>query len=107
MKPPMADGHRGKHEEFKAFVRLNVEPFAEQWDRDQRIPDAVIAQVAQRGYLGSSLPPEYGGQGWDIVAFGLLHEALGRGSPALTGVLTVQTMVAMALLKWGTPEQKR
>jgi len=103
----MTDGHRDQHEEFKAFVRLNVEPFAEQWDRDQRIPDAVIAQVAQRGYLGPSLPPEYGGQGWDVVAFGLLNEALGRGSPALTGVLTVQTMVAMALLKWGTAEQKR
>jgi len=94
------------HEEFKAFVRLHVEPFAEQWDRDQRLPEAVIGKLAQRGYLGASLPPEYGGQGWDVVAFGLLNEALGRGSPALTGVLTVQTMVAMALLKWGTAEQK-
>jgi len=102
----MTDGHGGMHEEFKAFVRLHVEPFAEQWDRDQRLPEAVIGKLAQRGYLGASLPPEYGGQGWDVVAFGLLNEALGRGSPALTGVLTVQTMVAMALLKWGTAEQK-
>jgi len=31
---------------------------------------------------------------------------LGRGSSALTGVLTVQAMVSMALLKWGTKEQK-
>jgi alkylation response protein AidB-like acyl-CoA dehydrogenase len=107
LKPLMTDGHRGKYEEFKAFVRLNVEPFAEQWDRDQRIPDAVISKVAQCGYLGSSLPSEYGGQGGDIVTFGLLNEAFGRGSPALTGVLTVQTMVAMALLKWGSAEQKR
>jgi alkylation response protein AidB-like acyl-CoA dehydrogenase len=36
----------------------------------------------------------------------LLNEALGKGSPALTGVLTVQAMVSMALLKWGTREQK-
>ena len=87
--------------------RLNVEPFAEQWDRDQRIPDSVISKLAQSGYLGCSLPPDYGGQGWDIVTFGLLNEALGRGSSALTGVLTVQAMVSMALLKWGTTEQKR
>ena len=40
------------------------------------------------------------------VTFGLLNEALGRGSSALTGVLTVQAMVSMALLKWGTKEQK-
>jgi alkylation response protein AidB-like acyl-CoA dehydrogenase len=97
----------GTYEEFKTFVALNVAPFAEQWDRDQRIPDAVIAKVAQCGYLGCSLPREYGGQGWDVVTFGLLNEAFGKGSSALTGVLTVQAMVSLALLKWGTVEQKR
>jgi alkylation response protein AidB-like acyl-CoA dehydrogenase len=96
----------GKHEEFKRFVKLNVEPFAEQWDRDQRIPGSMISMLAERGYLGCSLPADYGGQGWDIVTFGLLNEALGRGSSSLTGVLTVQAMVSMALLKWGTEEQK-
>jgi len=36
MQQLLTDSQRGKHEEFKTFVRLNVEPFAEQWDRDQR-----------------------------------------------------------------------
>ena len=31
---------------------------------------------------------------------------MGRGSSSLTGVLTVQAMVSMALLKWGTEEQR-
>ena len=107
MQQLLTDSQKGKHEEFKTFVTLNVDPFAEQWDRDQRIPDSVIAKLAQCGYLGCSLPPDYGGQGWDIVTFGLLNEAFGRGLSALTGVLTVQAMVSMALLKWGTVEQKR
>jgi alkylation response protein AidB-like acyl-CoA dehydrogenase len=63
--------------------------------------------LAQRGYFGTSLPPDYGGQGWDAVTFGLLNEALGKGSSALTDVLTVQAMVSSVLLKWGTDEQKR
>jgi alkylation response protein AidB-like acyl-CoA dehydrogenase len=107
MRQLLTESQKGRHEEFKAFVTLNVEPFAEQWDRDQRIPDSVISKLAQRGYLGCSLPPDYGGQGWDAVTFGLLNEAVGRASSALTGVLTVQAMVSMALLKWGTVEQKR
>ena len=41
--------------------------------------------LAKSGYLGCSLPPDYGGQGWDIVTFGLLNEALGRGSSVLDG----------------------
>jgi alkylation response protein AidB-like acyl-CoA dehydrogenase len=107
MRQLLTDSQKGKHKEFKTFVALNVEPFAEQWDRDQRLPDAMLSKLAQCGYLGCSLPPDYGGKGWDIVTFGLLNEAFGRASPALTGVLTVQAMVSMALLKWGTAEQKR
>jgi len=101
-----ADWQEMRHRDFKAFVAVNVEPFAEQWDREQSIPDSTIALLAKAGYLGGSLPPQYGGQGWDAETFGLLNEALGRGSSALTGEVTVKTMVSMALLRWGTKEQK-
>jgi alkylation response protein AidB-like acyl-CoA dehydrogenase len=103
----LTEAQRGRHEEFKRFVAFDVEPCAEQWDRDQRIPDSTISKLARSGYLGCSLPPDYGGKGWDVVTFGLLNEAFGKGSSALTGVLTVQAMVSMALLKWGNAEQKR
>jgi len=105
MQSLLTEEHNSRHNSFKAFVSENVEPFAEQWDREQHIPDSVICLLAKSGYLGCSLPPEYGGQGWDTVTFGLLNEALGRGSSSLTGVLTVQTMVSKALLKWGSVEQ--
>ena len=107
MQHLLNDRQKARLAEFRDFVALNVEPFAEKWDREQKIPDAVISKLAKSGYLGPCLPTEYGGQGWDVVTFGLLNEALGRGSSSLTGVLTVQSMVSMALLKWGTEEQKR
>src|SRR5262245_28665176 len=106
MRAPLSDAHEARRSEFAAFVALDVEPFAEQWDRDQRVPEAILSKLAERGYLGGMLPPEHGGQGWDVVTFGLLNEALGKGSSALTGVLTVQAMVSMAVLKWGTAAQK-
>src|SRR5688572_6237041 len=107
MQQLLTDAQKQRHEEFKTFVRLEVEPFAAQWDREQNLPASVLAALAKRGYLGCSLPTEYGGQGWDTVTFGLLNEALGRGSSALTDVLTCQAMVSMLLLKWGTTEQRR
>jgi alkylation response protein AidB-like acyl-CoA dehydrogenase len=107
MQQLLTDTQKDKQEEFRSFVSTHVEPFVEKWDRDQRIPDSMISGLAERGYLGCSLPPEYGGSGSDIVTFGLLNEAIGKASSALTGVLTVQAMVSMALLKWGTVEQKR
>ena len=63
--------------------------------------------MADAGYLGSTLPEKFGGQGWDTVTFGLLNEAFGRGSAPLTDLLTVQAMVSMTVLKWGTAEQKK
>lgn len=107
MQHLLTDQQRTRYAAFKEFVALNVEPFADAWDSEQKLPAAVISLLAKSGYLGCSLPAAYGGQGWDIVTFGLLNEALGRGSSSLTGVLTVQSMISMALLKWGTDAQKQ
>lgn len=93
--------------EFQAFAKANVEPFARDWDRDQLVPESAIVQLAQTGYLGAIIPSEYGGRGWDMVTFGLLNEALGRSDSAYTGILTVQSMIAAALMKWGAAEQRQ
>lgn len=106
MQLQLTEVHTARHEEFKAFVAAHVEPAAGEWDREQRLPQAVLAALGERGYLGTTIAPEYGGRGWDAVTFGLLNEAVGRGSSALTGVLTVQAMVAMALQKWGSAAQR-
>ena len=106
MQQLLTELHRARHQEFKAFAAAQVEPAAEQWDREQRLPATALAALAERGYLGATLAPEYGGRGWDAVTFGLLNEALGRSSSALTGVLTVQSMASMALQKWGSEAQR-
>jgi alkylation response protein AidB-like acyl-CoA dehydrogenase len=106
MQPLLTELHKARHEEFKAFAAAQVEPAAGDWDRSQRLSKAVLAALGERGYLGTTIAPEHGGRGWDAVTFGLLNEALGRCSSALTGVVTVQAMVAMALQKWGSAAQK-
>jgi len=102
----LTDVQRTRYEEFTQFVASNVEPHAALWEQQQQLPLDVVARMASAGFLGASLPVEFGGQGWDFVTFGLLNEAFGKASSSLTGVLTVQAMVAMALVKWGTKSQK-
>ena len=102
----LSEDEEAHYSAFKEFVSLNVEPFAEAWDRDEQIPRAVISLLGEAGHLGVTLPRDYAGQGRSTVTFGLLNEAMGRGSSALTDVITCQAMVSMALLKWGTPEQR-
>ena len=106
MEELVTSSQKAHYGQFKAFVATEVEPFVEQWDREQKHPDSIIALLAKSGYLGSTLPLKYGGKAWDFITFGLLNEALGRGSSALTDLITVQAMVSMTLLKWGTDEQR-
>jgi alkylation response protein AidB-like acyl-CoA dehydrogenase len=96
-----------KYAEFKEYAVTQVEPFAAEWDRAQQITESAIAQLGRAGYLGANIPTEFGGQAWDAVTFGLLNEALGRSDSAFTGIVTVQSMIAAALVKWGTVEQKQ
>ena len=102
----LTDEQQTRQREFRAFVTRHIAPFATEWDRAEKIPEATVKLIATAGYLGSTLPVKFGGQGWDTVTFGLLNEAFGRASAALTDLLTVQAMVSMSVLKWGSEEQK-
>ncbi len=106
MRYLLTEQQEARRAEFRAFVASHVEPASAQWEREQAVPKQIVQLIGEKGYLGSTLPREYGGQGWDVVTFGLLNETFGRGSSSLTSYLTVQSMVSMALLKWGTREQK-
>jgi alkylation response protein AidB-like acyl-CoA dehydrogenase len=102
----LTNSQKERYEEFRSFIKTNVEPFAGEWDQKEEMPDGFISLLAKSGYLGSNIPEEYGGKGWDFVTFGLLNEAVGRGISSLTDLLTIQAMVSTTLLKWGTKAQK-
>src|SRR6267154_5161501 len=67
----------------------------------------LVRKIAEQGYLGAIVAPEYGGAGLDYVTYGLIVEEIGRGDSAMRTVVSVQTsLVCSAILKWGTEEQK-
>jgi alkylation response protein AidB-like acyl-CoA dehydrogenase len=98
--------HKEKYLEFREFASKKVELQANQWDIQQEVPRDIISICAEAGFLGCSLPPQYGGKGWDFMTFGLLNEAINRSSVSLGGLFNVHNMVSQTILKWGTEEQK-
>ena len=102
----LTKNQKERYEEFKEFIQNNVEPYAAKWDSNEEMPDDFLSLFGKSGYLGSNIPTKFGGKGWDFVTFGLLNEAVGRGISSLTDLLTIQAMVSMTLIKWGTAEQK-
>lgn len=98
--------HENNRLAFREFVEREINPHANQIDRDSYMPATVIRKLAEQGWLGAAIPTEWGGSGLDTISFGLLHEEIGRGCSSLRSMLTVHQMVAHAILKWGTNRQR-
>lgn len=92
--------------EFRAFVDQEIAPHAAQFDQEERVPDSVIRKLAREGYLGKVVPAQHGGTGDDMITFGLLNEELGRGCSSIRSLLTVHSMAAFSIMKWGSKEHK-
>jgi alkylation response protein AidB-like acyl-CoA dehydrogenase len=68
----------------------------------------IVKKIADQGYLGAIVPPQYGGAGLDYLSYGLVVEEIGRGDSSVRTVISVQTsLVCSAILKWGTEAQKQ
>ncbi|TQR30115.1 acyl-CoA dehydrogenase [Lysinibacillus sphaericus] len=93
-------------ESFRAFVQSEIIPYAGEYDRNEYLPTELIEKVSQSGYLGATISKKYDGLGYDMITLGLLNEEVGRGCSSTRALLTVHGMVALAIEKWGTDEQK-
>src|SRR5438309_2076369 len=68
----------------------------------------LVGKIAEQGYLGAIVAPDYGGAGLDYLSYGLIVEEIGRGDSAIRTVISVQTsLVCSGILRWGTEEQKQ
>jgi alkylation response protein AidB-like acyl-CoA dehydrogenase len=90
----------------RAFVDLHVRPFADEFERQARIPEDLLRRMAAAGVWAPFLPEELGGSAMDMTTLGQVHEEFGRGCSSVRSLLTVHTMVSWALQRWGSPAQR-
>ncbi|QHC21954.1 acyl-CoA dehydrogenase family protein [Streptomyces sp. GS7] len=90
------------------FVDREIAPHAAAWDRAERVDPGIVGKLGALGFLGLTVPEEYGGSGGDHLAYALVTEELGRGDSAVRGIVSVSLgLVAKTIASWGDEEQKR
>lgn len=98
---------------FKKFAETEIMPLAEKVHReDLLVPEGLIQKVSEMGCFGISLPQKYGGfqddEKPDHIGMVVVTEELARGALAIGGsLITRPEILAKALLKGGTEEQKQ
>ncbi|WP_406056946.1 acyl-CoA dehydrogenase family protein [Streptomyces sp. NBC_01077] len=90
------------------FVAREITPHAVTWDRAEEVDRAIVKKLGALGFLGLTIPEEYGGSGGDHLAYCLVTEELGRGDSSVRGIVSVSLgLVAKTVAAWGSEEQKR
>ncbi|RSS50099.1 acyl-CoA dehydrogenase [Streptomyces sp. WAC07061] len=92
----------------RAFTDREIAPYAAEWDRAESVDRSLVKKLGDLGFLGLTVPEEYGGSGGDHLSYVLVTEELGRGDSAVRGIVSVSLgLVAKTVAAWGTEEQKR
>ena len=90
------------------FCLREVKPHAQEWDREERFPSEVVAQLGELGLLGMTVPEELGGSALDTVSVACVVEEIARwdGSLALT-VASHNGLGTSHLLRFGSEELRK
>ncbi len=95
-------------ETVRQFAEDEVAPLVRRMDEEQQLDAGLLRRLFELGLMGVETPEEFGGSAGSFFDSVLAVEMLSAVDPAVALVVDVQnTLVASAVLRWGTPEQKR
>jgi len=100
--------HELLRDTVRQFALEKIAPVAEELDREKRFPYDLVAQLAELGMMGMTIPEEYGGGGTDTVSYALAVEELTRidSSVAIT-VAAHHSLGTLPIYYFGSEQQKR
>jgi len=104
----LTEEHHMVQKMVRDFTQKEVVPVIKEWDRKQEMAPFILPRMAELGILGINIPVRYGGQGFDYISLGLVCEELEAADSTLRVAMSVHMgLNSMALLQWGTEEQKQ
>ena len=94
-------------EETKRFTREKIIPVAGEADKKHEFPMDVFKEAWELGFVGPTIPEEYGGAGMTEIDNVLLTEELAFGCTGIQTSMTANTLAATPILIAGNEEQKK
>ena len=73
--------HAVLREMVRSFAEKELEPQAEEYDRDEQFNLPLFRKLGELGLLGVTAPPKFGGSGMDATAAVIAHEELAAVDP--------------------------
>ena len=108
MNLELSDEHKMIQKTAREFAQNEVKPRAHEIDESGEFPRATIKKAAELGFTGVYVPEEYGGAGFDHIAYAIVIEEISRVCASTGVILSVcNTLFCDPILRFGTEEQKK
>ena len=90
------------------FAKTELLPGVIERDEHQKFPKEQIKKLAELGFMGMMVSPEYGGSGMDTVSYVLAMEEISKIDASVSVCMSVNnSLVCWGLETFGNEEQKR
>ncbi|MEM8887136.1 MAG: acyl-CoA dehydrogenase [Bacteroidota bacterium] len=89
------------------FAETALKPGVIERDEAQHFPAELVSQMAELGFMGMQVDPNYGGGGMDTLSYVIAVEELSRWDASASVIVSVNnSLVCWGLNEYGTHEQK-
>ncbi|HEY8646531.1 MAG TPA: acyl-CoA dehydrogenase family protein [Gaiellaceae bacterium] len=100
--------HELLRDTVRQFALEKVAPVAEELDKEKRFPYDLVAELAELGLMGMTIPEEYGGAGADTLSYAICVEELTRIDSSVAITLAAHhSLGTLPIYYFGSDEQKR
>ncbi len=107
MDPYLDSEHRGLQADVRRFALDAIVPVARELDESGRFPWDNVRRMAERGWLGVTVPRDFGGLGLDYMSYVVVVEELAKHDSSHAITVSAHTTLATShILAFGTPTQK-
>jgi alkylation response protein AidB-like acyl-CoA dehydrogenase len=105
-RPPEADEDTQILDMIERWVARELKPIVREYDHADRYPSHIVEQMKELGLFGATVSPEYGGLGLSATIYARIVMSISSVWMSITGIINSHLMLALAIQKFGTSQQK-
>jgi acyl-CoA dehydrogenase len=104
---PYQDEHRIFRANFRKFLEKEIIPHVEKWEEEGIVPRWAWKKLGENGFLCTSVPAEYGGQGADFLYSAILIEEMAKANFYGLSARLHSDVVVPYIVQFATEKQKK
>ena len=107
MKFDLTEEHLMIRDAARDFAQNELLPEVIERDENQKFPSEQVKKMAELGFMGMMVSPDYGGGGMDTISYVLAMEEISKVDASAAVIMSVNnSLVCWGLETYGSQEQK-